>query len=70
MYIIVVLIGYAILVIVDFVPLYKQEKWRDFWVNAVLGAFSLTIAILLCLNFKFPSPETPIRQVITVLFGK
>jgi 4-hydroxybenzoate polyprenyltransferase len=70
MMVILVIIGYVILLIYEFVPLYKEQKWVDFWVNAFLCSISFTIAVLLSLNFKIPSPETPIRQVITALFGK
>lgn len=64
------MIGYSFLAIYDLIPLYKQKLWRDFWVSAVLGTFSFTIAILLCLNVKIPSPEKPIREFITSIFGK
>lgn len=65
-----VMIGYAILVIYEFIPLYKQKLWHDFWVNAILGIFSFTIAILLSFDVKIPSPEQPIRELITSIFGK
>ncbi len=64
------IVGYSLLVVVDLVPLYKRKIRRDFWANAILGAFSFTIAILLCLNVKIPSPEQPIRELITSIFGK
>ena len=64
------IIGYALLAIYEFIPLYKQELWRDFWVNTVIGIISFTIAILLCLDVKIPSPEKPIREFIILIFGK
>lgn len=67
---VLVIIGYSFLAIYEFIPLYKQKFWNDFWINAVLGLFSFTIAILLCLNVEIPSPETPIRELITSIFGK
>jgi hypothetical protein len=67
---ILVIIGYALLGIYEFIPLYKQKLWQDFWLNAILGIFSFTIAILLCLNVEIPSPETPIRELIISIFGK
>nr|WP_255575531.1 hypothetical protein [Caproiciproducens faecalis] len=66
----VAIIGYFFLAVYDLIPLYKQKLWRDFWVTAILGTFSFTIAILLCLNVKIPSPEQPIRELITSIFGK
>lgn len=70
MLLILVILGYAVLVIFEFVPLYKENKWIDFWVNAILFGVSFTIAILLSMDIKLPSPETPIRQLISALFGK
>jgi hypothetical protein len=64
------IIGYSFLAIYEFIPLYKQKLWHDFWINAVLWIFSFTIAILLCLNVKIPSPEEPIRKLIISIFGK
>jgi hypothetical protein len=63
-------IGYALLAVYEFVPLYKQKLWKDFWVNVALGVISFVIAILLCLDVRLPSPEGPIRELITSIFGK
>jgi hypothetical protein len=67
---VLVLIGYALLVIYDFVPLYKQKLWRDFYVNAALGTLSFATAVLLSLGVEIPSPAVPIKGVVTTLFGK
>ena len=67
---ILVIIGYIFLAIYEFIPLYKQNLWHDFWVNAVLGTLSFTIVVLLCLNIEIPSPEKPIRELIISIFGK
>lgn len=64
------IIGYTFLGIYEFIPLYKQKLWQDFWVNAALWIFSFIIAILLCLNVEIPSPEKPIREFIISIFGK
>ncbi|HEX2925974.1 MAG TPA: hypothetical protein VHP38_06910 [Ruminiclostridium sp.] len=68
--ILLALLGYFILVLYEFIPLFKQKLWLDFGVNAALGLLSFTIAILLCLNVKLPSPVKPIRGLITAIFGK
>jgi hypothetical protein len=65
-----VVMGYSILAFFEFRPLLKQKLWRDFWMDAILGVLSFTIAILLCLDVKIPSPEKPIRELITSVFGK
>ena len=64
------IIGYALLALYEFIPLYKQKLWRDFWANTILALFSFTIAVLLCLDVRIPSPERPIRDLITAIFGK
>lgn len=63
-------ICYVVLALYEFIPLYKQKKWKDFWVNAFLAIFSLTIAILLSLGIKIPSPSKPIQEAVTSIFGK
>lgn len=67
---VLVLVIYALLAVYEYIPLYKQKLWRDFWTNTVLGFFSFVIAVLLSLGIKIPSPETPIRYAITLIFGK
>ncbi|KNY25826.1 hypothetical protein [Pseudobacteroides cellulosolvens] len=68
--IILVIILYITLAIYEFVPLYKQKQWKDFWVNAALWTFSFTIGSLIALNVDIPSPAPPIREAITSLFGR
>ncbi|MDP4090519.1 MAG: hypothetical protein Q8930_14810 [Bacillota bacterium] len=68
--IILVMLGYVILGIYEFIPLYKQKQWPDFWVNAALGATSLIVAVLLSVGIRIPSPEAPIREMIISIFGK
>jgi hypothetical protein len=67
---ILVILGYTCLVFYEFVPLYKKKLWWDFWTNTVLGILSFTFAVLLSLAIKIPSPEKPIREFITMIFGK
>jgi hypothetical protein len=64
------IIVYCILATYEFIPLYREKLWNDFLTNAVLWLSSFTFAILLCLDVKIPSPEEPIREFITSLFGK
>jgi len=68
--IVLVVLAYSFLAVYEFVPLYKQKLWNDFLVNAILFTFSFTIAVLLCLDVKIPSPEKPIRELIISIFGK
>ncbi|AEY68027.1 hypothetical protein Clo1100_3916 [Clostridium sp. BNL1100] len=65
-----VVIGYTLLVIFDFIPLYKKKLWHDFWLNSFLGLLSFIIAALISFNVKIPSPAKPIETLITSIFGK
>lgn len=67
---VIVLAGYALLALYEFIPLYRQKLWQDFWVNAAIGGLSLVTALLLCFKVGIPSPAVPIRTFITAIFGK
>ena len=68
--VVLVIVGYSLLVVYEFVPLYKQKLWKDFYVNTVLGVFSFLIALLLSLGVKIPSPAMAIQGLIISMFGK
>lgn len=68
--IILVIIVYVSLAIYEFVPLYKQKQWKDFWVNTALWTFSFAIGTLIALNVDVPTPTPLIREAVTSLFGK
>jgi hypothetical protein len=61
---------YALLAVYEFIPLYKQKLWKDFWSNAVLWTLSFTAAILLSLNIKIPSPSPFIKNMIGSIMGE
>lgn len=67
---VLVIIGYAFLIIFEFIPLFKQKIWRDFWTNTIIGIISFSMAILLSFNIKIPSPAKPIADWITSILGK
>lgn len=68
--IVLTVIGYALLVVFEFLPLYKKKLWRDFWTDTLIGTFSIVVAILLSLNVNIPSPVKPIGEFIISIFGK
>jgi hypothetical protein len=65
-----VIAAYTILVIYEFIPLYKQKLWKDFLVNTVLGVLSFTTAMLLSFKVKIPSPAVPIKDFIISILGR
>jgi hypothetical protein len=68
--IVLIIIGYSLLALYEFIPLYHQKQWRELWVNAVFGFCSFTIAILLSFDIKIPSPSEPIKNIIHFVIGK
>ncbi|HOV28444.1 MAG TPA: hypothetical protein PK566_19080 [Pseudobacteroides sp.] len=68
--VILVVLFYISLAVYEFVPLYKQKQWKDFWVNTVFWTVSFAMALLITLDVKVPSPAHPIRDAITSLFGE
>jgi len=68
--IILVIVFYGILIIYEFVPLFREKKWKDFIINAILSFFSLTVAILLCLDVKMPSTQPLIQKLVSSLFER
>lgn len=67
---IIVLIGYGILGIYEFVPLYMEKRWKEFYVNLALSVISFTLALLISLKVKIPSPLKPVESIIYFLFGE
>lgn len=65
-----VLAAYALLGIYEFVPLYKQKLWKEFFINMVLGIISLSIGLLLSFGIPIPSPVYPLRRLLKSIFGK
>lgn len=66
----IVAVFYTIVFLYDFLPLYHEKKKKEIGVYAVLALLSLSVAVLLSFGVRIPSPEKPIREFITSLFGK
>jgi hypothetical protein len=67
----IVAIFYTIVFLYDFLPLYQEKKKKkEIGVYAVLALLSLGVAVLLSFGVRIPSPEKPIREFITSIFGK
>ncbi|WP_024832526.1 hypothetical protein [Ruminiclostridium josui] len=68
--IVFIIAGYTFLIIFNCFPLYKKKLWPDYLINGILGALSLTLAVLLSLNVKIPTPLRPIEHLITLILGR
>lgn len=70
MNLVITIVGYALLGIYEFIPLYKERKWKEFKMNLVLGITSFIVAMLISLDVKIPSPVKPIEKLLSGLMGK
>lgn len=68
--IIIPFLVYTVLSIYEFVPLYKQKLWRDFWVNLCLAFVSFVFAVMITLGVDIPSPAVPLQNMILSMLGK
>lgn len=59
----------VLFIIFDLIPIYRQKKWKVFWVYAILISFSYIIHILYAIGVKIPSPAVPIKKVVSFVFG-
>lgn len=66
----IVLLGYALLGVYEFVPLFKEKRRKEFYVNLGLGIISFAMAILISLKVDIPSPAKPVEIIIESIFGK
>lgn len=64
-----VLLGYAFIVLIDTVPIYKDGTRREFWVSTGLLAVSLIVAVLFSLGVDLPSAADPLKEVVTKIYG-
>lgn len=64
------IMSYSLLAIYESIPLYKQQQWRDLWVNSFLAVCSFTTALLLSFGIKILSPAEPIKDIVLSVFGK
>lgn len=66
---VLVLLAYALVVLFDTIPIYKDATRKEFWVSSGILAFSLIIAILFSLDVKLPSPAVPLGQLVKKIYG-
>jgi len=67
---VLVIAGYVLLGIYEFVPLNKEKRWKEFYVNLALYLVSFVMAFMISVNVKVPSPAKPIEEVIYSIFGR
>lgn len=62
-------IAYIIIVLIDQVQVIKDGYKKDFWVSSCMCLISFTIALLLIIDVRIPSPAKPIKQIVLFILG-
>lgn len=70
MVLIIIVCVYIVFLLIDFLPLIKEKKWKELVIFSVVFFSSLLISILLIQGVKIPSPAKPIEEIVTAIFGK
>ncbi|NCB50447.1 MAG: hypothetical protein EOM54_01010 [Clostridia bacterium] len=60
--------GYAVLALIDLPQLYKNRRWWEFFVCSVLMALAFTLTVLMMLNVEVPNPVRTTQYVVRWLF--
>jgi len=64
----VIIIG-SIFIIIDLIPIYKNEEWMNFFLSASLLVVALILAVLMDLKIEIPNPSDYIEKIVTFVFG-
>lgn len=64
----VVIIG-SIFIIIELIPIYKNEEWMTFFLSASLLVVALILAVLMDLKIEIPNPSDYIEKIVTFVFG-
>jgi len=59
----------AFFIIFELSPMFHQKQWKAFWVYVILIAFSYVIHTLYAMNVNLPSPDIPIKKLVSFIFG-
>ena len=68
--VIIILIAYAVIGVVEIVPLARKKELRKLFVYTAFFAFALVISVLLGLGVKIKSPAVFIKALIYALTGQ
>ncbi len=64
----VVVIG-SIFIIIELIPIYKNEEWMTFFLSVSLLVVALILAVLMDLKIEIPNPSDYIEKIVTFVFG-
>ena len=60
---------YILFILVDIVPIYKDNKRKLLLVYFIMWFSSYIIFVLISANIKIPSPALAIKKLIALIFG-
>lgn len=60
---------YVLFIFVDLVPIYRDKKWKLFWVYSIITVVSYIMIILISVDVKIPSPAPIIKKAVTSIFN-
>lgn len=61
-------IFYSVLIFIEIVPLYKQNKMGQFWFYSSILLLTYIIHVLNSLGVAIPSPAGPLKQFVQWIF--
>ncbi|NLM72665.1 MAG: hypothetical protein GX184_01340 [Clostridiaceae bacterium] len=59
----------AALILIDLVPLYKQQEWKIFFIYSFFLLFIVVLGLLADFNVEIPSPSKPTKDLVSLIFG-
>lgn len=58
-----------IFILIDIVPLYREQQWKIFFLYAALLGVTITLSLLMDFDIDIPSPADPLKKIISVIWG-
>jgi hypothetical protein len=55
-------------ILIDLVPIYKEKRWKIFWIYIVFLTISCTMQILSIFNINVPSPAGPLKKMVKYIW--
>lgn len=64
-----VLLGYAAILLIDTLSIYKNGTRKELWISGGILAVSFVLSVLLSFGVHIPSPAGPLGEWISKLHG-
>lgn len=60
---------YVLFIFTDLVPIYRDKKWKLFYIYSIITAISYIMIILIGFDVNIPSPAPIIKKAVTSIFN-